>query len=294
LDIPGFFSYPKFQWEKLSITSVFDIISSSHYFNQLLNQIQFLKFHTMSNTFLHVLFFLALLVAAQSKLPPGLASFDNVVANNEVKLYASGEIMGNSGWKTTGRVHLASGGQIGMPDLNPYGLQQECMFQTYFGDKPYAAESSITRTFTGLNVGETYRLSFWQTSRSTSETSYSYSYSYYGGSNKHNYYDPPMIYGVYIDGTKVFSTVPVTNSWVQVQLAPFIATSNSVNIRFFISSTDQVDRDIGINAVILELIPGIYTIISFFKMLPFKRIYIEICVKMCMYIYIYIYKYIYI
>jgi hypothetical protein len=214
----------------------------------------------MSFTLLPVLSLLVLLVAVQSR--PAQGSFDGITTDKEYKLFSAGVVMGTSGWKTSGRVHIIAVGKIGMPPSNKNGLLYSCMFQTYFGALPYATESSIERTFTNLVVGAIYRFSFWQTKR--------------------NGFLQPMLYDVYADGIQVFNTVPNANYWVQVIL-PFAATSTSANIKFQISSTDELDRDIGIHGVLLEKISsGIYIII----LSPFKHIYIS------MYVYMYIYLYV--
>jgi hypothetical protein len=179
------------------------------------------------------------IVVVESTVSPG--SFDGITTNQLV-LFPSSSVLGSSGWKTTGRVHIAAAGYFGMPkSSNSVPQTHSCVFQTHFGEAPTAAKSSIQRTYTGLDIGCRYVMSFWQTKRS-------------------DYPNTPMYYGVYIDGKEVFSTVPSTFNWVHVVLDSFVANATSVDIKFEISSDDQLDRDIGINGVTLEKATGIYII----------------------------------
>jgi hypothetical protein len=212
---------------------------------------------------LPTLFILALIVAVQSQgskdgpigrafnaFPPAPGSFDGIT-NRESEWFPSGDVMGTSGWKPSGSVYLiglAAAEKIGMPQTNKNGLEYSCMIQTTHPllGLSYAAKSSIERTFTNLDVGATYRFTFWQTLISARADPFT----------SRRGYLPPMRYGVYIDGTLVFRTVPNTYDWVQVELYPFAANSTSARIAILMSSDDLLDRRVGINEVLLEKIAG--------------------------------------
>jgi hypothetical protein len=162
--------------------------------------------------------------------------------------YYSGSIIGD--WTTTGRVYVARVGQLGMPSPNPNNLQYECLLQN---------TTSIQKTFMNLVIGASYRLSFYHTLRLG--------------------YLAPMSYSVILNGTTVYSTVPSSNTWEKVTLREFIANLTFISLNFAISSTDLLDRDIGINAVNLLLVSGIYILRN-------------ACVEVPMFAFMYAYLYI--
>jgi hypothetical protein len=167
----------------------------------------------------------------------GDSSFEYITTTTSFVRYPSGSSIGS--WNTTGRVHIAYKGIIGMPLPNPSDLSYECMFQTYFGNpnQPYANYSSVEKSFTKLIIGASYRLSFYHTMRFNTL--------------------PPQSYAVILGGITVYSTVPSDYGWVKVTLSDFIANSSFMSLKFAISSTDEQDRNIGINAVNLLLVSGI-------------------------------------
>jgi hypothetical protein len=122
-----------------------------------------------------------------------------------------------------------------MPSPNPNNLQYECVLQNDFLS---IQTTSIQKTFMNLVIGASYRLSFYHTLRLN--------------------FPPPTLYSVIVNDAIVYSTVPSYNTWKKVTLPDFIADSTSISLKFAISSTDQLDRYIGINAVNLLLVSGIY------------------------------------
>ncbi len=175
-------------------------------------------------------------------LAGGDFSFEYITTTTTYVLYRSGSIIGD--WTTTGNVYIVNGYRIGMPSSNPNGLLYECMLQTATS----LSRSSIKKTFTNLVLGATYRLSFYHALR----------LNYYG----------PMSYSVIVGGTPAYSTVPSTNTWEKVTLSDFIADSTSISLEFAISSTDNLDRDMGINAVNLLFVSGTYILRDAFVDVP--------------------------
>jgi hypothetical protein len=160
-------------------------------------------------------------------------SFDGITTQCSKSFYSA---MGNSGWTAMvqgdGFVDVVRSEENSFPPSNINVPQAYCCMLSFQPKEFYTAQThlaSIIRTFT-VGALSTYHLSFWH-------SRLSFFYAYLPG---YIMQPPPMYYSVYIDDIVVFSIVPSIYDWVQVELAPFFATSTSVNIKFEITSTEDI------------------------------------------------------
>jgi hypothetical protein len=159
----------------------------------------------------------------------GDSSFEHITTSNDYIYYPSGSIIGD--WTTSGTgVYIVYTGVLNV-DPNPNGLLYSCMLQT-------SASSTtvyIEKTFTNVVVGNSYSVSFWNVLRPFFFTEM----------------NPPMSFSVILGGITVYSTIPSTLTWLELSTSATIASSTSITLRFQISSTDNLNRYIAIDAVTL-------------------------------------------
>ena len=172
-------------------------------------------------------------------LSDGSYDFENIVStNNFYKNNPIGSVIG--GWTTGGNyVTDQSGGvgiisyqnSIGFASPFPNNLQYACWFQNSI-----SAISSITRTISGVVVGNAYYVSFWTTCRA--------GYSC----------PPPRSFTAFMDGVTVYSTSPSSNSWVLVRSGTYIAIHTSITLMFQLNNLEGVatDFEMGLDAITLQ------------------------------------------
>ena len=166
---------------------------------------------------------------------PSVCDFENVVSTTSFAYYVIGSVIG--GW-TTGGIYsvgyngpinpgggigiLSTQNSIGFASPFPSNLQYACWIATINN-----AQAFITRTATGILVGNAYFVSFWITCRSGSP------------------YPPSQSFTVVMDGVTVYSTSPSSTSWVLVTSATNTALHTSMTLMFQLSNLGGSGYDYG-------------------------------------------------
>ena len=186
------------------------------------------------------------MVWPQTSAIPSVCDFENVVSTSNFQYYVVGSVIG--GW-TTGGIYsvglsggdgnpgggiciISSTNNIGFVSPFPSNLQYACWIQTINN-----AKASITRTLTGLVVGNAYFVSFWATCRSGSEC------------------PPSQSFTVLMDAVTVYSTSPSSTSWVLVTSVPNIALHTSMTLMFQVNNLlggSGQDCGVAIDALALQ------------------------------------------
>jgi len=195
-----------------------------------------------------------------SKVPTVLPVFDfeNIVSDQSslYQYYTVGSVIG--GWTTGGLYSVGyagasnpGGGIAIVSSLNnvgfvapfpstlqspyPSNLQYACWIATINN-----AKASITRTLTGMVVGNPYVVSVWMTGRSATEL------------------PPSQSFTVVMDGVTVYSTAPSSYSWVQVTTTTKVASRTYMILTFQLSNLGGSGHDysVVVDAIALQIGPS--------------------------------------
>lgn len=156
-------------------------------------------------------------------------------------MYLNGETIGT--WRTQGNVYLITANDDGIgisratepSGSYPVGLVYYCMLRItgleYNNGIPASYTTFVEIIFVNVKGGMTYKVSFWSALRPN--------------------YGTPEVFNVILGGLVVYSTIPLNYPWTYLTTASISATSASLTLRFEMSSTDTVDRDMAIDTITL-------------------------------------------
>jgi hypothetical protein len=147
-------------------------------------------------------------------------------------------------WNVYGQVYLVYSGHgsvdFGSAASYPYGLKYGCLLQTGGGEglNKLPDVTYIERTFQNIVSGAPYYVSFWIRLRSLG-----------GGA-----FLPPSKFTVYLNSDIVYSghSRCLSTVWQQAYTNNFTTNVTHFKLRFEITKSDQQNRNMGINGIIIH------------------------------------------